>query len=95
MRGMKRAVHAIGGARGIGRAAKNAAKLAASVFTAAVALAPPAAAQGCAMCYQSAAGSGNHSIVALQHGILLLLIPSVGLFAGIFGLIYTRRNVSR
>jgi len=33
--------------------------------------------------------------VALQHGILLLLIPSVGIFAGIFALIYKRRNVSR
>jgi hypothetical protein len=64
-------------------------------LTGAGALASGAAAQGCAMCYQSAAGSGNHSIVALQHGILILLIPSVGLFAGIFGLIYSRRNVSR
>lgn len=54
-----------------------------------------AAAQGCAMCYQSTAASGDHSRVALQHGILILLIPSVGLFAGIFGLIYSRRNASR
>jgi hypothetical protein len=65
------------------------------LFPAAVAsLAPRAAAQGCAMCYQSAAATGNHSIVALQHGILILLIPSVGLFVGIFGLIYSRRNVN-
>ncbi len=60
-----------------------------------VALAPQALAQGCAMCYQSAAATGNRSIVALQHGILILLIPSVGLFVGIFGLIYSRRNVNR
>jgi hypothetical protein len=59
------------------------------------ALAPRAAAQGCAMCYQSAAAGGDRSRVALQHGILVLLIPSVGLFVGIFGLIYSRRNVSR
>jgi hypothetical protein len=66
------------------------------LLTAAVAmLAPQVAAQGCAMCYQSAAATGNHSIVALQHGILILLIPSVGLFVGIFGLIYSRRNVNR
>lgn len=52
-------------------------------------------AQGCAMCYQSAAASGDHSRVALQHGILILLIPSVSLFVGIFGLIYTRRNITR
>lgn len=54
-----------------------------------------AAAQGCAMCYQSAAAGGDRSRVALQHGILLLLFPSIGLFVGIFGLIYSRRNVSR
>lgn len=60
-----------------------------------VAFAPRAAAQGCVMCYQSAAASGDNSRIALQHGILILLIPSVGLFLGIFGLIYSRRNVSR
>jgi hypothetical protein len=56
---------------------------------------PTIAAQGCAMCYQSAAATGDHSRVALQHGILILLIPSVSLFVGIFGLIYTRRNITR
>jgi hypothetical protein len=56
---------------------------------------PQAFGQGCALCYQSAAATGSRSIVALQHGILILLIPSVGLFVGIFGLIYRRRNVSR
>ena len=66
-----------------------------SCFAAIATLAPQAAAQGCALCYQSAAATGNRSIVALQHGILVLLIPSVGLFVGIFGLIYSRRNVSR
>jgi hypothetical protein len=95
MSAMKDTFRAIACRRGCERAAKNAGKLALSAFAAAITLAPSAAAQGCAMCYQSAAGSGNHSIVALQHGILLLLIPSVGLFAGIFGLIYSRRNVSR
>jgi hypothetical protein len=59
------------------------------------ALAPRSFAQSCAMCYQSAAATGDHSRVALQHGILILLFPSVGLFVGIFGLIYSRRNVSR
>jgi hypothetical protein len=65
-----------------------------SGLAAVAALAPTAAAQ-CAMCYQSAAAGGDRSRVALQHGILILLIPSVGLFVGIFGLIYSRRNVSR
>lgn len=60
-----------------------------------VALAPQTFAQGCAMCYQSAAAGGDRSRLALQHGILILLFPSVGLFVGIFGLIYSRRNISR
>jgi hypothetical protein len=64
-------------------------------WTLILALAPQAAAQGCALCYQSAAAGAGRSRVALQHGILILLIPSVGLFVGIFGLIYSRRNVSR
>jgi len=59
------------------------------------ALAQHASAQGCAMCYQSAAASGNQGREALQHGILILLFPTLGMFVGIFGLIYSRRNVSR
>lgn len=59
------------------------------------ALAPHAAAQGCAMCYQNAAASGPQGREALRHGILVLLLPTVSLFLGIFGLLYTRRNISR
>lgn len=55
-------------------------------------LAQHAAAQGCAMCYQSAAASAEQSRAALRHGILILLLPAVGLFGGIFALIYLRRN---
>jgi len=61
----------------------------------ALALAPHATAQGCAMCYQSAAASGTQGREALRHGILVLLFPTLSLFVGIFGLIYSRRNVSR
>ncbi len=57
--------------------------------------APQAAAQGCAMCYQSAAASGAQGREALRHGILVLLVPTISLFLGIFGLVYHRRNVSR
>lgn len=57
--------------------------------------APHAAAQGCAMCYQSAAASGAQGSEALRHGILILLFPTLSLFVGIFGLIYARRNASR
>jgi hypothetical protein len=75
-------------------AARRAALLIASLAIAAV-LAPHAAAQGCAMCYQNAAASGPQGREALRHGILVLLLPTISLFLGIFGLLYTRRNVSR
>lgn len=52
-------------------------------------------AQGCAMCYQSAAASGEQGKEALRHGILILIFPTLSLFAGIFGLLYRRRNISR
>jgi hypothetical protein len=58
-------------------------------------LVPQVAAQGCAMCYQSAAASGEQGRQALRSGILILLFPTVSLFLGIFGLIYSRRNLSR
>jgi hypothetical protein len=54
-----------------------------------------AAAQGCAMCYQSAAASAAPVREALRHGILILLVPAVSLFAGIWALIYRRRDPSR
>jgi hypothetical protein len=54
-----------------------------------------AAAQGCAMCYQSAAAAAAPGREALRHGILLLLVPAVGLFLSIFAFIYRRRNFAR
>jgi hypothetical protein len=51
-----------------------------------------AAAQGCAMCYQTAAASAAPGREALRHGIVILLVPAVSLFAGICALIYRRRN---
>jgi hypothetical protein len=58
-------------------------------------MAPHAAGQGCAMCYQTAAASGAPGREALRHGILILLLPAVSLFIGICGLIYHRRNQTR
>jgi hypothetical protein len=55
---------------------------------------PKAAAQSCAMCYQNAAASGTQGRFALQHGILILFIPAIGLFSGILFLLYSRRHVS-
>jgi hypothetical protein len=57
-------------------------------------LAPHAAAQGCAMCYQNAAASGAKGQAALRHGILILLIPALGVFAGIFWTIFRRDGFS-
>ena len=52
-------------------------------------------AQSCAMCYQSAAASGPQGGAALRHGILILFVPAISLFVGIFALIYHRRDVAR
>ncbi len=56
---------------------------------------PHAMAQGCAMCYQTAAASGAPVREALRHGILILLLPAASLFLGIFAYIYRRRNLAR
>ena len=49
-------------------------------------------AQGCAMCYNSAAAGSTSSIQALQRGIVVLLIPPLAMFLGIFALAFHRRN---
>ena len=59
-----------------------------------VILVSPAAlyAQGCAMCYQSAAASGPRSIQALKAGILILMFPPVLITTAIVYLAYKKRN---
>lgn len=57
-------------------------------------LTPHASAQGCAMCYQNAVASGPKGQEALRHGILILLIPALALFGGIFVAIYRRDNIT-
>ena len=50
-------------------------------------------AQGCAMCYQSAAASGARLIHALKNGIVILMIPPL-LMTGLFArLVYRRRDL--
>jgi len=56
---------------------------------------PQVHAQSCAMCYQGTAASGAQGSAALRHGVLLLFVPAISLFVGIFALIYHRRNVAR
>ena len=53
--------------------------------------AAPAAAQ-CVICYTSAAGAGSQGIRALQIGILVLLVPTLTMLAGVLWLAYSRRN---
>jgi len=49
-------------------------------------------AQGCAMCYTSAAASKAGALHALRSGILILLVPVLAMCAGIFVVIYRSRN---
>ena len=57
-------------------------------------LASPAVlyAQNCAMCYQSAAASGQRSIHALKLGILILMVPPLLITAGVTYLAYRKRG---
>jgi hypothetical protein len=59
----------------------------------AVFLSPSAlCAQGCAMCYQSAANSGPQFIQALRHGILIMFFPPILFMAAIVYSAYRKRN---
>jgi cbb3-type cytochrome oxidase subunit 3 len=49
-------------------------------------------AQGCAMCYQSAASSGPRFIQALRHGILIMFFPPIIFMAAIVYSAYRKRN---
>ncbi len=49
-------------------------------------------AQGCAMCYTSASAAKASAIQALRSGILILLIPSLLIFAATAVLVIRRRN---
>ena len=59
-----------------------------------VALAMPALtfAQNCALCYTQAAGSGSRMIHALRSGILILMIPPMGICIGLTVMAYKKRN---
>jgi hypothetical protein len=50
-------------------------------------------AQGCALCYNDAAATGPQGIAALRHGILILAIPPMLIFASLFAILYKRRNL--
>jgi hypothetical protein len=68
--------------------------LAAAVACAAMLLfASSTFAQGCALCYNDAASTGPQAQAALRHGILVLAIPPMLIFAAMFGILYHRRNL--
>jgi len=72
--------------------AKRSAALSVALIIALVAVARCAGAQGCAMCYQNAAAAGAGAQAGLRHGILILLVPALGIFGGILALIYRRSS---
>jgi hypothetical protein len=49
-------------------------------------------AQGCALCYTQAAGSGSRMIAALRSGILILMVPPMLISLGITWMAYKKRN---
>jgi hypothetical protein len=55
-------------------------------------LAPAPHAQGCAMCYTTAAGQDPAAARKLDMAILALLVPVLVLFTGVLGLAIQRRN---
>jgi hypothetical protein len=55
-------------------------------------LAVPALGQGCAMCYSSAAGAGEKSQIALNHAVLVLVVPAVTLLVGFVGIALAYRR---
>jgi len=64
-----------------------------ATVTVAALLSPSALfAQGCAMCYQTAAGSGAQFIQALRHGILIMFFPPILIMGAIFYAAYRKRN---
>jgi hypothetical protein len=54
--------------------------------------AAPAMAQGCSMCYASAAQEDARAQQALNLGIIVLIIPPVLLFAGVMVTAFRRRD---
>src|SRR5712692_8119438 len=70
-------------------------KLSAILLTAGLAalfFAPDALAQGCALCYNSAASQSPEAAKQLNYAILTLLIPTLSLFCGVLCLAFRRRD---
>lgn len=63
-----------------------------AVIVVALAAASPAHAQGCALCYNTAAAAKASGIRALKNGILILLVPPLVICSGIIVLGIRARN---
>jgi hypothetical protein len=59
-----------------------------------LAAAPAAFSQGCAQCYIEASASGSHAQKSLDIGILVLLVPSLLMFAGVIVLLIRRTHAA-
>jgi hypothetical protein len=59
-----------------------------------LAAAPAAFSQGCAQCYLQADASGSHVQKSLDIGILVLLLPSLLMFAGVIVLLVRRAHAA-
>ncbi len=60
----------------------------------ALVLASPAFGQGCALCYTAADATGAHGQRMLDIGILVLLVPCLILFTGVFVLLVRRARAA-
>ena len=49
-------------------------------------------AQGCSMCYTAAAAQSEQGKAALNLAILVLLLPAVAIFSGVFWVAYRHRD---
>jgi hypothetical protein len=61
---------------------------------AALAAVPPAFGQGCALCYTAADATGARGERMLDIGILVLLLPCLLLFAGVFVMLVRRARAA-
>jgi hypothetical protein len=65
-----------------------------SILIAALAAVPAAMAQSCAMCYATASAAGPREQKSLDVGIVILLIPTLTLFIGVFILLIRRAHAA-
>jgi hypothetical protein len=54
----------------------------------------PALAQGCVMCSTGAHAAGEKAERSLLHGVVILLVPPVGMMVGLVGLAFYYRRES-